>query len=56
MTLRTPYDEAPFYCITCGLGFYEMMACERTDCEREDVNEARRRAKAAVTIRDNRPP
>lgn len=43
MTLRTPYDGMPFYCANCGAGFYEMMACERADCEREDVRDAERR-------------
>ncbi len=43
MTLRTPYDGAPYYCITCGAGFYEFVNCEQADCEREDVREAERR-------------
>ena len=43
MTLRTPYDGAPYYCTVCGAGFYEFMACERTECEREGVKDAERR-------------
>ena len=43
MTLRTPYDGQPYYCIKCGVGFYEFIACELPDCEREDVRDAERR-------------
>jgi hypothetical protein len=43
MTLRTQFDGQPYYCIKCGLGFYEMLACELPDCEREDVRVAERR-------------
>lgn len=46
MTLRTPYDGAPYYCATCGAGFYEMAKCDRPDCDREDVTEAERRKQA----------
>ena len=34
---RTPTDSKPFYCITCGLGFGEFIACEEVDCELEDA-------------------
>lgn len=47
MTLRTPYDGAPFYCIMCGAGFYEFIACEESNCERECVIEAKRRQQEA---------
>lgn len=43
MTLRTPYDGAPYYCAVCGAGFYKLLNCDRPDCEREDVREAERR-------------
>jgi hypothetical protein len=43
MTLRTPYDGAPFYCVTCGAGFYEFVRCDRADCDREDITAAKRR-------------
>jgi len=43
MTLRTPYDGAPYYCVACGAGFYEFIHCERPDCDREDVSAAKRR-------------
>lgn len=40
---RTPYDGRSFYCITCGCGFGEFMACEEPDCELETTAEAERR-------------
>lgn len=35
MADRTPYDQKPFYCVTCGAGFNEYGACEEIDCKLE---------------------
>lgn len=39
----TPSNGRPFYCIKCGLGFGEFMACELTDCKLESEEEALQR-------------
>ena len=31
----TPTNGRPYYCVKCGLGFQEYMACELPDCELE---------------------
>lgn len=41
---RTPIDGKPYYCIKCGLGYGEYMACEEPDCELEPHDFAIRRA------------
>lgn len=38
--VRTPRDGRPFYCIQCGAGFGEFMACEDVICELESVQAA----------------
>jgi hypothetical protein len=43
MSDRTPYDGAPFYCATCGLGLGEYMACEDGGCELESEVNAKAR-------------
>lgn len=40
MTFRTPYDGQPFYCNVCCMGLYDMIKCNRNDCDREDVTTA----------------
>lgn len=39
----TPTSGKPFYCIICGGGFGEYMACELPDCELESNAAAKRR-------------
>lgn len=41
----TPHTirRSSILCIVCGAGFYEFIACEQPDCERECVTEAKRR-------------
>ena len=40
MNDRNPFDGRPFYCVTCGAGFDEYMACEDVQCELEPASEA----------------
>ena len=41
---RTPHDGRPFYCVDCGAGFGEYLACEEGDCALESVATAEARA------------
>ncbi len=43
---RQPYNGRPYYCIKCGSGFNEFMACELPHCELESPMEAIARKKA----------
>ena len=38
--MRTLTDGLPFYCVHCGLGWNEVMACEELDCQLESEQEA----------------
>lgn len=53
---RTPYDGKPFYCIECGVGLAEFVACELPDCTLESCETAKIRAQkheqAARTRKD----
>lgn len=40
---RTPYDGKPYYCVTCGLGFGEYIACEEAGCKLESIEAAQAR-------------
>lgn len=44
MAERTPYDGKPYYCIDCGLGWNEYMACGEFDCLLETPGDALERA------------
>lgn len=44
---RDPHDGRPFYCVTCGHGFAEFVACEEPDCTLETTAAAEARATAA---------
>ena len=46
-TTRSPWDGKPYYCVTCGLGFAEFIACEDGDCKLEGEASAQARADAA---------
>jgi hypothetical protein len=37
-------DGKPYYCVACGLGWGEFIACEEVDCELESEVEAQKRA------------
>ena len=39
----TPYNGKPYYCVTCGMGFAEYMACSDNDCELESEESAKER-------------
>jgi hypothetical protein len=39
---RSPRDGQPFYCMVCGAGYAEWLACDNAGC----VLESRERAKA----------
>jgi hypothetical protein len=51
MNERTPYDGQPYYCMICGLGFGEFIACEEVDCILEDSARAIARAEEHNAIR-----
>lgn len=41
---RDPYDGEPYYCVTCGVGYPEFMACEEPDaCKLESREKAQAR-------------
>jgi len=42
--MAEPYDGMPYYCIVCGLGLAEVMACEEPDCRLESMETAQARA------------
>ena len=44
MNARTPRDGKPYYCVRCGLGFAEYIACEDADCKLESEASAEARA------------
>lgn len=44
MTGRTPRDGKPFYCVNCGAGYGEYVACELPDCKLEGEESAELRA------------
>lgn len=43
MSERGVYDGEPYYCVTCGVGIAEFMACEDGDCELESKEKAMQR-------------
>lgn len=45
VTSRSPYDGRPYYCLTCGSGFSEFVACSELDCDLETEIEAQDRAR-----------
>ena len=51
---RAPFDGRPYYCLTCGLGYGEYIACEEPGCEleSEDVARARQRRASACKSED----
>ena len=48
---RKPNDGKPYYCVLCGAGFGEFMACEMPDCELED--EARAASREQLVYGDD---
>ncbi len=40
---RTPNGGRPYYCIKCGAGFGEFIACEMPDCQLETEATAQQR-------------
>lgn len=47
MSYRTPHDGLPYYCLSCGLGIAEYLACEDLAfCKLESEARARKRAAA----------
>ncbi len=44
MEYPTPTNGQPFYCVKCGAGFGEYMACEMPDCFLENHEAALRRS------------
>jgi hypothetical protein len=50
MTDRTSRDGQPYYCLTCGLGYSEFLACEDGGCELEPPDRAARRATLAREV------
>ena len=40
---RDPYDGEPFYCVTCGFGYGEYIACEDVACKLESREKAQSR-------------
>jgi len=44
MQTHHPYNGRPFYCIKCGMGYAEYVACELPDCELEMADVAEQRA------------
>lgn len=51
MSERKPNDGRPYYCVLCGCGFGEYLACELPDCKLETEAEAQDRRKRCVRRR-----
>lgn len=47
MNEPTPTNGRPFYCVACGAGFGEFLACEEPDCQLEPVERAKKSQKIA---------
>lgn len=40
---RSPFDGRPYYCIDCGCGYGEFLACELPNCRLENPTRAQKR-------------
>lgn len=40
---RDPYDGKPYYCLVCGVGYPEFVACEDIGCTLESEKSAQDR-------------
>lgn len=45
---RSPLDSKPYFCVSCGVGFAELMACKLLGCKLETVEQAKERAAAHI--------
>lgn len=52
-----PFDGSPYYCVTCGLGYGEYLACEDGVCQLETPRQAqRRRQRNRRKLSGRKPP
>ena len=51
---RNPHDGRPYYCVLCGVGYGEFLACEEPDCRLESDKQARERQGTQEQTRWNR--